>query len=118
MNRHFVAAYYGNELGNLSRHEVVQFLYALQGSICGICGKYLRRKLATIDHVIPRARGGAHDITNWMLAHARCNFAKADQMPSADQVRRHRKLAREIRFMFFRLAIQNWWERITRGLRR
>ena len=62
-------------------------LYVAQGALCPYCGRKFstgRRGVArrpTIDHVVPRARGGGDGPGNEVLAHARCNFTKADRMP-------------------------------------
>lgn len=34
-----------------------------------------------IDHVIPLAKGGAHDLTNFAISCPSCNLSKADKMP-------------------------------------
>lgn len=103
--RYSPLSWYGNEVGNLSRLDVVGFLFALQGSVCGICGRYMRKASASIDHVIPRALGGPHHILNWMLAHRPCNARKAANLPSADQVARHRALQRKIRRALFWMRV-------------
>ncbi len=36
----------------------------------------------TVDHVLPRSRGGAHEWTNVVAACARCNHRKADHLLS------------------------------------
>jgi 5-methylcytosine-specific restriction endonuclease McrA len=50
---------------------------------CGICGepvdfttKAPHPAAATIDHVVPLARGGEHSYRNTQLAHYKCNSAK------------------------------------------
>ena len=35
---------------------------------------------ATIDHIIPRSKGGGDEIENLQLAHARCNKIKGNQL--------------------------------------
>ncbi len=52
---------------------------------CGICGKKVNPKLqhphpnsASLDHIIPLARGGTHTWGNVQLAHLACNSAKRD----------------------------------------
>lgn len=55
---------------------------------CGICGKFVSKKLkfpdpmsAVIDHIIPVAKGGhPSDIDNLQLAHMSCNRAKSDKL--------------------------------------
>jgi 5-methylcytosine-specific restriction endonuclease McrA len=46
------------------------------GSICHYCGERKKIYEITIDHVIPRSRGGAHALTNLVLACEPCNHAK------------------------------------------
>ncbi|RMI33013.1 HNH endonuclease [Nocardia stercoris] len=45
---------------------------------CGYCGG----KAETIDHVIPRSRGGAHSWENCVASCAPCNHNKADKLLS------------------------------------
>lgn len=51
----------------------------------GWCCHYCRRRLtidsATLDHVIPRAKGGTWNNTNLVLACRDCNKRKADMLP-------------------------------------
>ena len=42
---------------------------------CAYCGN----KADTVDHVVPRSRGGAHTWENVVSACARCNHVKADR---------------------------------------
>ena len=64
----------------------VPFVYHRDGPACGICGEHvditLRRgddpvRCASVDHIIPLARGGTDDPTNLQLAHLGCNQRKA-----------------------------------------
>lgn len=60
---------------------------------CGICGKPVDKTLrwphpmsATVDHIIPIARGGhPSDIDNLQLAHWCCNRAKSDDVIPNEQ---------------------------------
>ena len=64
------------------------------GADCGICGEpvdmSLRRKdeggvmCPSVDHVIPRSRGGTHDPENLQLAHLYCNQKKSDRLADTD----------------------------------
>ena len=45
---------------------------------CAYCG----RKAETIDHVVPRSRGGAHSWENCVACCADCNHRKADRLLS------------------------------------
>lgn len=51
------------------------------GHRCVYCGACLDAENATLDHVIPLARGGTHNAGNLVLACCRCNRLKADQLP-------------------------------------
>jgi 5-methylcytosine-specific restriction endonuclease McrA len=42
--------------------------------ICG--GKFTKSRPATVDHVIPVADGGKHEVSNLAAAHASCNSRK------------------------------------------
>ena len=48
---------------------------------CVYCSARLDLGFATIDHVYPLAKGGAHAPGNLVLACARCNRAKGDMLP-------------------------------------
>lgn len=60
--------------------------------ICQICGEPVNPALrfphslsATIDHIIPLARGGNHQRSNVQLAHFICNCLKSDNMGKGNQ---------------------------------
>lgn len=44
--------------------------------ICYLCGKFLKWREVTLDHVIPVARGGKHTANNLRVACGPCNFSK------------------------------------------
>lgn len=50
-------------------------VFARDGGRCAYCGK----AASTIDHVIPRSRGGQHCWENVVAACGRCNHVKADR---------------------------------------
>lgn len=43
---------------------------------CRYCGAKLSKRRTTLDHVVPRSRGGADDLTNLVLACRGCNLCK------------------------------------------
>jgi 5-methylcytosine-specific restriction endonuclease McrA len=59
----------------------------LQGGRCFYCGEPVGAK-ATFDHLIPQAYGGTDDPGNIVLAHRRCNRAKADRLPTPEEIDR------------------------------
>lgn len=61
--------------------------------VCGICGrpvdkglKYPHPLSATVDHIIPLAKGGTNDAGNLQLAHWCCNRQKSDKMEIENRV--------------------------------
>lgn len=57
---------------------------------CQYCGKRFSKPDLTIDHVIPRSRGGLDSWTNLVLACVRCNVKKGSKTPQEA----HMKLVR------------------------
>lgn len=56
---------------------------------CAYCNGRVSREVphgnpifATVDHIIPLAKGGYDGPRNWAVACQRCNEAKADAMPA------------------------------------
>jgi|SRR5690606_34097207 len=54
---------------------------------CRICGQYVDKALSgkhrygpSVDHIVPVAHGGSHDISNLCLVHAICNSTKQDSI--------------------------------------
>lgn len=72
-------------MGNRSRHvrrlRRRQKLAIVQGETCYLCGGDLpaRSKATSLEHVIPRSRGGKSRDT--LLAHVKCNMEKGDRRP-------------------------------------
>ena len=59
------------------------------GTDCGICGNPVDMSLTkeddglmcpSVDHIVPRARGGSHEPSNLQLAHLVCNMRKSDRV--------------------------------------
>ncbi len=51
------------------------------GQRCVYCATRLDQRTATLDHVVPRARGGAHDPGNLVVACGPCNRLKGELIP-------------------------------------
>ena len=70
---------------SLPKTEVVfsrQNLLLRDRYTCQYCGKYLKNpKERTIDHVIPKSRGGKTVWTNVVLCCKKCNLKKGDRTP-------------------------------------
>ncbi len=53
-------------------------LYRRQNGYCGGCGHLFQPRNLTIDHVVPRSKGGSDDISNSQLLCHACNQMKGD----------------------------------------
>jgi hypothetical protein len=56
---------------------------------CWLCGDAIDPAAigawqATVDHLVPRSRGGSSDIGNLRLAHRRCNNHRGSHLPELD----------------------------------
>lgn len=61
-------------------------IYFKTDGFCGVCGewidlreKYPSKKSMSIDHIVPRAKGGSHSFDNLQPAHLGCNESKGDR---------------------------------------
>ena len=60
-------------------------IYFRDNGKCGICGDHIDTALKhpdprslSLDHIIPRSKGGSHSATNLQAAHLSCNVAKGN----------------------------------------
>lgn len=64
-------------------HRFRVLLRRMQGKICPICGATLEgASVTTLDHVIPKSRGGPDRLGNLFAAHYPCNQEKGNRMPT------------------------------------
>ena len=78
---------HGYEVVILDYDITLEKLVKIHGAICHICGKPINMDIknicsekATIDHIIPMSRGGAHSWGNTAPAHYGCNSRKSDKI--------------------------------------
>ena len=73
---------------SIYRRKMIEKLAALGGMHCAYCRQPVHIPLdasghipnaATLDHIIPKAKGGTNAFENYALACARCNHMKADR---------------------------------------
>ena len=80
----------------LTRREIVERLVRAQGTvggvICGGCGRILEREFMQLDHIHPRAEGGANDISNRILLCAPCNGRKSADLTLRGLTRQNRRV--------------------------
>ena len=79
------------------RHgQIVECLVEAQATgglvICAGCGRVLEREFMQLDHIQPRAEGGANDITNRILLCQPCNGRKGADYTLIGLVRRNKKI--------------------------
>ena len=55
-----------------------KYVYVRDAYKCQYCGKLTDRGSLTVDHVIPKSKGGANNWTNLVTCCAPCNHKKAD----------------------------------------
>ena len=61
------------------------FVWKRDRGICWLCGKTVRLRTSprspirpTLDHIIPKSRGGEDKCRNYRLAHQECNVARGN----------------------------------------
>lgn len=54
-------------------------LYQQQNGSCRGCGDYMRQRNLTIDHIVPRSKGGSDDMENLQLLCQACNSMKGNR---------------------------------------
>jgi len=55
---------------------------------CYYCGAFLNKDTATLDHFIPKSKGGKDEFGNAVLACSSCNSKKADNLPEKKYINR------------------------------
>ena len=63
------------------RHTDREILFARDRYMCAYCGEVFNPRALTIDHVIPKSRGGQNVWTNTVAACDRCNQKKDNRTP-------------------------------------
>lgn len=56
------------------------------GGVCAKCGKILLLEKTTIDHLIPKYRGGTDEISNLIPMCKHCNKQKGSRIVKRDEV--------------------------------
>lgn len=54
-------------------------LYGEQGGYCNGCAEHFRPQNLTVDHIIPRSKGGTDHLSNLQLLCGHCNSVKGDR---------------------------------------
>lgn len=53
-------------------------IYAKHNGTCAICGRPVKFKKMTVDHIVPLSKGGTNEMSNLRLACCSCNRIKSD----------------------------------------
>ena len=72
-----------------------QRLIAKHGMVCALCSKPIESEdELTVDHIIPRAMGGATTYENCQLAHKECNLRKGDKYIDPETVENNTEITK------------------------
>jgi len=66
-------------------------LFARDKNTCQFCGKKMKTSELSLDHVVPKSRGGKLEWTNVVCACIKCNVKKANRTPSEAHMKLIRK---------------------------
>lgn len=88
-------------------------VYRRDGNRCQYCGCHLNSKNASIDHVMPRSRGGGHTWNNIVSACKPCNRKKSNRTPDEARMPLQKPPVAPTRnaIMFASLEGREHWER-------
>lgn len=94
-------------------NAVVALLLERDGNACGVCGKILEHEhRLSVDHVLPKSRGGPDLLSNFRLVHLGCNishFRKNYKSERKPQTEAHRMALSETN--------KKMWAEIRAGIR-
>lgn len=54
-------------------NNIRSYIWHLQDSKCWFCGVRVNKKHMTLEHIIPRSKGGGNDLANLAIVHKACN---------------------------------------------
>ena len=87
-------------------------------AICAGCGRVLEREFMQLDHIQPRAEGGANDITNRTLLCQPCNLRKSANFTLRGLVRENKRenwMQNEDRAQLAQTSARNRAEQVRDG---
>ena len=80
-------------------------IYKRDGYECVYCGS---KKHLTLDHVLPKSRGGTNEWTNWVTGCSKCNRQKDNKTPEEAKMSMSRS-AYEPPIMYDDVVLLNVW---------
>jgi len=66
-------------MSNQIKRKMRIALYERQRHKCAYCGRYMEFKESTLDHVVPKSKGGRLTRDNRVVACAKCNTRKGNR---------------------------------------
>jgi len=72
------------KFNRLNRREIKfsrENILSRDGHKCAYCGKKFKKEFLTVDHIVPRSRGGKNGWQNCICACKTCNHTKKDLTP-------------------------------------
>ncbi|MFO7295374.1 MAG: HNH endonuclease [Clostridia bacterium] len=64
------------------KKSLKSYIYERDGRRCHFCDKRLQFHQASLDHYLPRSKGGTNDIFNLILSCKKCNKLKKSSIPN------------------------------------
>lgn len=103
--KHFVQVPYRREMRPTGRAILARDKHICQFTHCN-------NKATTVDHVVPRSKGGSNEWTNVVAACKRCNFKKADKSMKklGWKLKRQPKAPPTGRYLLIGMAPDEAWE--------
>ncbi len=65
---------------NIPNSEKI-YIYEREKKRCFYCGKNLKYRQITLDHYIPKSKGGTKEVFNLVLSCRKCNRLKGNRIP-------------------------------------
>lgn len=88
-------------------------VYIRDGGLCQYCGVFVPKNKMTLDHVIPKSRGGKTNFENTVLCCKYCNSKKDCQTPEEAGLQLLRKPIKPSKYLLLHATINNNREEIT-----
>ncbi|MDK2800410.1 MAG: hypothetical protein PWP27_1672 [Clostridiales bacterium] len=63
------------------KNYIKKYIYSRDEGKCHFCGKKLLFKQMSVDHYLPKSKGGPNDIFNLVLSCKKCNKIKKSYVP-------------------------------------
>jgi len=89
-------------------------VYIRDNYTCGYCGQKLNKRTITLDHIIPKSKGGKDSWENCVSACKDCNERKGDKFLHDTDMQLHLKPRQPnlLDFIIMRLKVNNQYETI------